>query len=214
MRAHSPSQIAGVRVLPDSSVEHHAAGATTSGFTSSRNAELIAHPSATNLDLLFEQYSRLVLGTAYRILGDANEAEEVVQDVFLYLYRKAHCFDPSKGSVRTWVLQIAVSRSLDRKVHLSRRRSLTSELGDSERLHCEANLDQQIDASLRRKYLERAFADLTDMQRRTIEFFYFDGLDLREISEELSEPLGRVRHYYYRGLERLRKSSLLHRLRL
>ena len=184
--------------------------------TSTEDSELIARLSATNsssLDLLFERYYRLVLGTALRILGDPSEAEEVAQEVFLYVYRKSQLFDASKGSVKAWMIQIALSRALDRKSYLARRRfHAGTDIGSLE-LSRETDLEHQIDVKLSRKHLERAFAELSDRQRRTIQFFYFEGLDLREISEYLREPLGSVRHHLYRGLQRLRKSSFLHRLR-
>jgi RNA polymerase sigma-70 factor, ECF subfamily len=167
-----------------------------------------------DIDLLFERYSRLVLGTAYRVLGNSNEAEEVVQEVFLYLCRKSQLFDESKGSLKTWIIQIAFSRALDRKLYLARTGFYTDRNIACLQLREEADLEQEVDARLTRKHLETAFSGLTDRQRRTIEFFYFEGLDLREISEQLGEPLGSVRHHLYRGLERLRKSSLLRRIRL
>src|ERR1700730_7333027 len=73
------------------------------------------------LELLFDRYSRLVFGIALRILNDHSEAEEVVQEAFLYIYQKALLFDPLKGSAKGWVVQIAFSRARDRKAHLSRR---------------------------------------------------------------------------------------------
>jgi len=169
---------------------------------------------AGDVDLLFERYSRLVLGAAYSVLGDRSEAEEVVQEVFLYVYRKAELFDPSKSSVKTWIIHIALSRALDRKSYLARRGFPANQQIASLQLRVNTDLDDEIDAKLNRKYLQKAFAELTDRQRRTIEGFYFEGLELREISEKMSEPVSRVRHHLYRGLERLRKSSLLHRLRL
>lgn len=167
-----------------------------------------------DIDRLFERYSRLVLGTAYRVLGNSNEAEEVVQEVFFYLCRKSQLFDESKGSLKAWIIQIAFSRALDRKLYLARTGFYTDGNSAGLQLREEADLEQEVDARLTRKHLETAFSGLTDRQRRTIEFFYFEGLDLREISEQLGEPLGSVRHHLYRGLERLRKSSLLRRLRL
>ncbi|MBV8865318.1 MAG: sigma-70 family RNA polymerase sigma factor [Acidobacteriaceae bacterium] len=170
-------------------------------------------PEGSNgVDFLFNRYSRLVLGIAYRILGDSNEAEDVVQEVFLYLHQKPQLFDPSRGSVKAWIIQIALSRALDRKVYLARRGFYGAANVDSLHLPQETDLEQQIAAKLNRKHLERAFSDLTEMQRRTIEFFYFEGLELREISKQLRKPLGTVRHHLYRGLSRLRKSSLVHRL--
>jgi RNA polymerase sigma-70 factor (ECF subfamily) len=184
---------------------------------STGDAELVPQlrPRALgDIDLLFERYSRLVLGIAYHVLGDPSEAEEVVQEVFFYLCRKSQLFDESKGSPKTWIVRIAFSRALDRKLYLTRRGFYADGNITCVQLREETDLDQQIDAKLTRTYLERAISELTDRQRRTIEFFYFDGLDLREISEQLGEPLGSVRHHLYRGLERLRKSSVLRRLRL
>ncbi len=162
-----------------------------------------------HIDVLFDRYARLVLGTAYRVLRDPNEAEDVVQDVFLYIYRRQQLFDPSKGSVKSWIVQIALCRALDRRVYLSRRGFYASRTLDSLHIFESATVEKEIETKLKREHLQRAFSELTYMQRRTIEFFYFDELDLRDISEKLSQPLGSVRHYLYRGLQRLRKSSAL-----
>jgi RNA polymerase sigma-70 factor (ECF subfamily) len=77
----------------------------------------------------------------------------------------------------------------------------------------ETDLDREIGAKLNRVQLERAFEQLPEMQRLTIELFYFEGMDLREISKKLNQPLGNSRHHFYRGLERLRKSAFVQRLR-
>jgi RNA polymerase sigma-70 factor (ECF subfamily) len=65
---------------------------------------------------------------------------------------------------------------------------------------------------MNRLHLERAFEELPEIQRRTLDLFYFQGLELREISERLNEPLGNVRHHFYRGLERLRKSAFVRKM--
>ena len=174
-------------------------------------AALLQSQSTNHLDVLFDRYSRLVLGTAFRVLGDASEAEEVVQDVFFYLYRKFELFDPAKGSLRAWIVQIAVCRALDRKARLARRRVCAADL-DTLELAERTNLETEVEAKFSRKHLETALAGLPQMQRLTIEFFYFDGLNLKEISSRLSQPLGNVRHHFYRGLQRLRQSAVLHRI--
>lgn len=199
---------AGNPELPTASVE-------TSETASREDAELVArlqNRDSGDLDLLFDRYSRLVLGTAFRVLGDPSEAEEVVQEVFLYVHRKSQLFDPSKGSIKAWIIQIALSRALDRKSYLARRKTYSADIASLE-IRTATDLEHEVEARLNRKYLENAIAELSDVQRRTIEFFYFEGLDLKEISQQLRQPLGRVRHHLYRGLERLRKSSLLLRLR-
>ena len=188
--------------------------AGTFEVSSQEDAQLITHLEARyscDLKILFDRYSRLVLAMACRILGDPSEAEEVAQEVFLYLYRKPELFDPTKGSVKAWIAQLTLCRALDRKSYLARRRVFASNI-DLLELPERTDLETEIEARLSRERLERALADLPQMQRRTIEFFYFEGLDLREISKQLSQPIGNVRHYFYRGLKSLRKNALLHRV--
>src|SRR5690242_20161092 len=216
MSSRPSIQTLAVPVAWSGNVDWSAAGSETLEGTSAEDAELIADLKARNwghLDLLFERYYRLVLGTALRVLGNPSEAEEVAQEVFFYVYRKSQVYDPSKGSLKAWIIQIAFSRALDRKSYLARKRFHGGADIGSLQLTGETDLEQEIETKLSRKHLERAFAELSDRQRRTIEFFYFEGLDLREISEKLREPLGTVRHHLYRGLQRLRKSSFLRRLR-
>jgi RNA polymerase sigma-70 factor (ECF subfamily) len=185
---------------------------------SPRDEELMASLQAKDADALenlFGRYSRLVGGIAFRILRDYSEAEEVVQEVFFYVYKKSTLFDPGKGGAKAWIVQIAYSRALDRKAHLSRRGFYVGTEIESldDTLIGKTDVEREIGAKLDFAHLQRAFEDLTRMQRRTIELFYFEGLELREISERLHEPIGNVRHHFYRGLERLRKSPSVQRLR-
>lgn len=167
------------------------------------------------LELLFDRYSGLVFGIALRILHDHSEAEEVVQEAFFYIYQKALIFDPLKGSAKGWVVQVAFSRARDRKAHLSRRGFYSGTDIDSldDTLLGQNDVEREIEARLDFSQLQCAFEDLTHMQRQTLEMFYFEGMELREISERLHEPFGNVRHHFYRGLERLRKSPAVKRLR-
>ena len=167
------------------------------------------------LRVLFQRYSRLVLGIATRILRDHGEAEEVVQEAFFLVFQKARLFEPSKGTVKGWIIQIAYHQALDRKLYLDRRGfNRATEIGSLEdTLAGGADLDREIGSRINRAQMEKAFEDLSEMQRRTIELCYFEGLDLREIGVKLNESLGNVRHYHYRGLERLRRSAFVQRLR-
>ena len=167
------------------------------------------------LELLFDRYSGLVFGIALRILNDRSEAEEVVQEAFFYIYQKALSFDPLKGSAKGWIVQDAFSRARDRKAHLSRRGFYSGTDIDSldDTLLGQNDVEREIGARLDFSQLQCAFEDLTHMQRQTLEMFYFEGMELREISERLREPFGNVRHHFYRGLERLRKSPAVKRLR-
>ncbi len=170
---------------------------------------------AKALDLLFVRYSRLVFAIALRVVNDRSEAEDVVQEVFFSLYQKALLYDPEKGSAKGWVVQVAFSRARDRRAHLLRRGFYSGT--DVESLHDtligQSDVEHDVGVRLDFSHLRCAFEELTLMQRRTLTLFYFDGLDLREISERLREPFGNVRHHFYRGLERLRKSPAVKRLR-
>ena len=167
------------------------------------------------LRLLLDRYCRLVMRIAVRILHDYGEAEEVVQDVFLYVYQKAAMFDASKGTGRGWIVQLAYHRAFDRRTYLDRRGFYAGTDIDSvaDTVLGDTNLDREIGSRLSRAQLEKAFEELPERQRRTLEMFYFEGLDLRQISEAMGEPLANVRHYYYRGLKKLQKSAIVQKLR-
>jgi RNA polymerase sigma-70 factor (ECF subfamily) len=167
------------------------------------------------LDLLYSRYSRLVFGIALRILNDKSEAEEVVQEVFFGVYQKAQLFDPAKGSAKGWLVQHAFSRARDRRDHLLRRGFYSGTDIESldDTLPGKDDIEREVGARIDLCHLLSAFEGLTQMQRKTLELFYFQGLELREISERLHEPFGNVRHHFYRGLEALRKSPAVKRLR-
>jgi RNA polymerase sigma-70 factor, ECF subfamily len=167
------------------------------------------------LDHLFRRYGRLVMGIAFRTLRDHGEAEDTVQDTFLYIYRRAVLFDAQKGTAKAWIVQVAFHRSLDKKSYLARRGFYLGTEIDStdDTLSGNTDLDREVGGRLNRAKLEEAFAELPQEQRRTLELFFFEGMDMREIAGKLSESVGNVRHYYYRGLERLRKTAFVRGLR-
>ena len=172
-------------------------------------ASLDARSSSEQIESLFERYSRLVFVIASRILRDTVEAEDVVQEVFLYVQRKLQLFDPAKGTEKSWIIQISITRALDRKIYLSRRGFYAHKHTDVLPLRGTTDTEREIEISLNRKLLQRAFSELTQAQRETLQFFFFEGLNLKDISERFREPLGSVRHHFYRGLQRLRRSSIL-----
>ena len=170
------------------------------------------------LNTLFTRYASLVYGIAFRILQEVGEAEDAVQECFLYVFRKAALFDPSRGSAKVWIVQIAYSRALDQRTHLRRKkfyqRTNIDSCGLLDELPEQGDMEREIEARLDFGRLRAGFDELTEMQRETLKLFYFEEIGLREISERLHEPLGNVRHYFYRGLERLRKSAVVGRIRM
>jgi len=198
--------------------ERSAAGPQPAEVRSPTDEELMAWMQAKDskgLDLLYSRYARLVFGIALRILNDKSEAEEVVQEVFFGVYQKAPLFDPARGSAKGWLVQNAFSRARDRRGHLLRRGFYSGTDIESldDTLPGKGDVEREVGVRLDFSHLLSAFEDLTPLQRQTLELFYFQGLELREISERLQEPFGNVRHHFYRGLERLRKSPAVKRLR-
>jgi RNA polymerase sigma-70 factor, ECF subfamily len=163
------------------------------------------------LGLLFDRYSRLILSVGLRILRDMSEAQELVQDVFLYVYNKCQSFDAQKSYFRSWLVQIAYCRAFDKRHYLIARRFYDycniDEIVESVRSN--VSLQDLTELAELREICERAFADLSERQRRTLELFFFQGLTLREISSQMDEPLVSTRHHYYRGLAKLRSAGKL-----
>jgi len=173
------------------------------------DADLIAdlhHASSDALDLLLRRYARLVHRIAANILRDPTEAEDITQEVFFEISRKAHLYDPQRGTVKVWLLQYAYHRTLRRKADLQRRaayRGEPIELLDvrTDRSHVARPLLSRQE----RRWLLRAGLDqLPERQRTTLELVCLEELTLRDAAERLCVSLGCARHYYYRGLARLR----------
>jgi RNA polymerase sigma-70 factor (ECF subfamily) len=170
--------------------------------------EQLRQGHADALPVLFERFYRLVLKIALRILRDAGEAEDLMQEVFLEIFKKAAQFDPAKGSLKTWLLQYAYHRSLSRRQYLALRNFYDRQQIDER----EISESDFMGVSWRgltfqewRRAIEQGLATLNEKQRRTLELACFQGLLLSEIAERRKESLGNVRHHYYRGLEGLRK---------
>ncbi len=164
---------------------------------------------------LFRRHSRLVFSMGYRILEDSGEAEEIVQDVFLYLYQRAGQFDQAKGTAKAWIVQVAHSRSLDRKNFLLRRHFYigTDVTALADTLAGTDDLERHIVSKWNLSQLQIALNELPERQRRTLELFFFEGLELKEIATQLNESPENVRHHYYRGLQKLRKNGLVQALK-
>ncbi|ADV84380.1 RNA polymerase, sigma-24 subunit, ECF subfamily [Terriglobus saanensis SP1PR4] len=164
---------------------------------------------------LFRRYSRLVFSIGVRVLRDAGEAEEIVQEVFFYVHQKVGQFDASRGMAKAWIAQIAHHRAIDRRGFLHRRHFYVGTdvtlLADT--LAGNDNLEREIVSRLNRVHLQQAFEELSDKQRITLELYFFEGLELMEIAERMNESSENVRHFYYRGLQKLRKNSFVQSLK-
>jgi RNA polymerase sigma-70 factor (ECF subfamily) len=158
------------------------------------------------LAALYEQHAPLVHGLALRMLMDAAAAEEVTQDVFLYVWQQAARFDATRGSLAAWLVTLARSRSIDRlraRASQARRieglaRTTTSELPPAT-----GALDGML-AQERQGRVRSALAMLPAEQRQALEIAYFEGLSHTEIAARLGAPLGTVKTRIRQGMLRLR----------
>lgn len=156
------------------------------------------------LAVLFRRYSRLVLRVARRIIRDETEGEDVVQEVFLFLYSKRNVYDSSKSSPVSWIVQITYQKAIQRVRYLTSRRFYTH--ADLEGKAAQivdtttTKNDYSAEVVLGRTGLKKVFEDLSDDQRETLKLYFFEGYTLREISVRMGQPLANVRHHYYRGL--------------
>jgi RNA polymerase sigma-70 factor (ECF subfamily) len=173
------------------------------------DAQLMAHLQAgcnDALAILFDRYHRLILSIALKIVRDPGEAEDVMQNVFLEIFRSVAQFDPAKGTTKVWILQYAYHRAINRKQHLNARK-----------FYDQANLNE-IEAQLPeaastlggfthhelKHLLRQGMATLNGPQRQVVELASYYGLSMREIADKMGDSLSNVRHHYYRGLEKLR----------
>lgn len=160
------------------------------------------------LALLFERYARLTRGVAARILRDQTEAEDLVQDLFLFIQRKCSIFDSSKSSARSWIIQMAYHRAIERRRYLTTRQFYSNPAD-----HVREGLvgkptdesDYSAEAVFGRNGLEKLFESLSEDQRETLRLYFFEGCTLAEVAAKRGQPHGNVRHHYYRALAKLRK---------
>jgi RNA polymerase sigma-70 factor, ECF subfamily len=161
---------------------------------------------ADALALLYDRFSARLMGLAHRILGDTGEAEEVLQEVFLWVWRSASAYDPARGSVLAWLLVATRSRSIDRL--RARRPAQRAGLRAVESVpETPSREDVEADSAGRQweALCRSAISELPEEQRRALELAYFDGLTHQEISEKTSTPLGTVKTRVRLGLMKLRE---------
>lgn len=162
------------------------------------------------LALLFRRYARLVRTVAMRILRDTGEADDLLQEVFLFVFRRAALFDPQRCSARSWLIQVAYHRAIDRRRHLVARHFYTNlELDDaiagSEEPQAEAVLyERTMEGALGKATLRRIGESLSADQHCVLRLYFVEGHTLAEIAALIGQTPANVRNHYYRGLEKMR----------
>jgi RNA polymerase sigma-70 factor (ECF subfamily) len=152
----------------------------------------------------YDLHAGLVHTFALRILREREEAEEVVQDVFVQVWRQAEAYSRERGTPEAWLVTLARSRGIDKLRSRRRRDEMVRPADNPDRLPEPAVLESATGPAEARATLGGALADLPDAQRRVLELAYFDGLTQTEIAAHLGEPLGTVKTRVRSALDRLR----------
>lgn len=192
-----------------------ASGAASDAAERERDAGLLARAAARGADgeeafaELFDRHAPVVLGLLERMLGAGGEADEVLQEVFLQVWRQAARYRPHLKSARSWMLMLARSRALDRL------RSSGSRARREERVHRESGAraaapvgSARLEVAERSRDVAAALEQLPADQRQAVELAFFEGLTHREIAARLGAPLGTVKSRVLLGLKKLRQLLL------
>lgn len=154
----------------------------------------------------YDQYSKLLFSIAFKILNDAKEAEDVLQEVFLQVWDKAGHYDPRLGKPVSWAVTLTRNKAIDH-IRSSQRRSRLMEEAATEmavRSDGDATANESVRGKESAEQINSAVAELPADQRKAIEMAFFSGLTQNEISETLREPLGTIKARIRRGMLKLR----------
>jgi len=164
----------------------------------------IAARDEAALAQLYDRYRVILFGLLMRILNNREEAEDVLQEVFLQVWRKAEDFDEERGRPFTWLVTLGRSRGIDRLRTLASRERV-AEAGAREAIEEISDAASDAFKSEQRGLVNKALAQLPDDQKRPLMLAYFDGLTQSEIATSLGAPLGTVKTRMRTGLMTLRE---------
>jgi RNA polymerase sigma-70 factor, ECF subfamily len=149
---------------------------------------------------LYDRYSSIVYSVALRVLQDTAAAEDVLQDIFMQLWRKPAAFDASRGNMAAWLAVIARNRAID----ALRRRRPQDDI-DEVMVSVEPDLASEAERSRAMEKVRGALQAMPPAQRAALEMAYFEGLTHAEIAEKSGDPLGTIKTRIRAGLLTLRK---------
>jgi len=155
---------------------------------------------------LYDRHSRHVYALVLRILQQAATAEEVVQDVFLQLWRSAAAYDAERGPFVPWLLTLARNRALDHlRLKSERQRRREDQTDELPPVAATPEYERELDERRRVERIRSLMGALAPQQKRAIELAYFEGLSHSEIAAKLREPLGTVKSWIRNGILRLKE---------
>ena len=177
------------------------------GLRDGQLVELVAEKDADALEALYDRYGRAAYSLARRILTEETLAQDVVQEVFLSLWRNAGRFDAGRGTVATYLLSMTHHRAVDvvrREENLRRWR--TSDEGLELEADPKARVEDEVEASERRAEVRAALKELPDAQREALLLAYFGGYTQREVAALVGVPLGTVKTRMAAGMRKMKEA--------
>jgi RNA polymerase sigma-70 factor (ECF subfamily) len=163
--------------------------------------EQVGHGNESAMEDIFRRYSGPVYSVALRVLRDNGHAEDVLQEVFLQLWRKPAAFVQQRGSLGAWLVVVARNRAID---HLRRRKPADSV--EDVILASSVNVADEAERNTMMEKVRRVIADLPPEQQKSLELAYFEGLSHTEIASRTGDPLGTVKTRIRQALITLRKA--------
>ena len=150
---------------------------------------------------LYDRYSSIVYSVALRVLGDTGAAEDVMQEIFMQLWRKPESFDASRGSLAAWLAVITRHRAIDA---LRKRKPETDP--DDVVIALDFDLEEEAGRKIAIEKVRGALAGMPAEQRKTVELAFFEGMTHSEVAAKTGEPLGTVKTRIRSALQSLRKA--------
>jgi RNA polymerase sigma-70 factor, ECF subfamily len=175
------------------------------------DAQLISAVAAGDRGALAELYDRhasTLMAVGLRMLGERREVEDIVHDVFMEAWRAAGTYDPTRASVRTWLVMRMRSRALDRRKSAGYARRVPLDPARAERL---PGLADDPESGADREVVRRVLATLPPEQRMVLELAYFEGLSSTEIAARAGTPVGTVKSRVAAALAKLRDGLAIER---
>jgi RNA polymerase sigma-70 factor (ECF subfamily) len=170
---------------------------------------LLLQNDVNAFEKLYDKYSRVVYSLVLRIVQQSGPAEEVVQDVFLQVWRNSAQYDANRGPFFPWLITLARNRALDSlRLKSERQRRLENQTDELFSVVVAPQYEKELDEKRRAERIRALVDGLKPEQKRAIELAYFQGLSHSEIAAELKEPLGTVKSWIRNGLIRLKEGLL------